>query len=399
VKSSHWFIAFFLFIIILAVGFFLNPADKIISSIKQFYFQTNNAIFSQNKNSDVKDFSKQSFSQKDIIKAVYVTSWSASKKGYIDYLINLASTTEINAAVIDIKDFSGYVAYDTKLPQVEEYKSKQTRIGDMDFLIRELHEKKIYVIGRITVFQDPILASARPDLAVRSISQGSTSSFTTWTDNWGLAWIDPAARDAWEYNASIAKDALNHGFDELNFDYVRFPSDGDLQDMVFPFWNGKDEKHVVIRDFFQYLRQELPNTKISIDLFGLSTINTDDLGVGQIIEDGYEYFDYICPMVYPSHYAADFSGYPIPSQHPYEVVKKSMENALRRLKGYNQVHQKNAKLRPWLQDFTLTIPYDAEMVKAEIKAAEEATGEDFNGFMIWNSQNIYTEEALRNNSF
>ena len=398
-KSLYWFIAFFLFIIILAAGFFLNPADKIIFSIKQFYLQTNNAIFSQNKNSDVKDFSKPSVSQKDIIKAVYVTSWSASKKSYIDYLINLASTTEINAAVIDIKDFSGYVAYDTKLPQVEEYKSKQTRIGDMDFLIRELHEKKIYVIGRITVFQDPILAIARPDLAIRSISQGSTSSFATWTDNWGLAWIDPAARDAWQYNVSIAKDALNHGFDELNFDYVRFPSDGDLQDMVFPFWNGKDEKHVVIRDFFQYLRQELPNTKISIDLFGLSTINTDDLGVGQIIEDGYEYFDYVCPMVYPSHYAADFSGYPIPSQHPYEVVKKSMENALRRLKDYNQTHQKNAKLRPWLQDFTLTIPYDAEMVKAEIKAAEEATGEDFNGFMIWNSQNIYTEEALRNNSF
>ncbi|MCX6761013.1 MAG: hypothetical protein NTZ84_02850, partial [Candidatus Nealsonbacteria bacterium] len=264
-------------------------------------------------------------------------------------------------------------------------------------LVKQLHDENIYVIARISVFQDPVLANARPDLAVLSRSKllnQSTSSYALWTDNWGLSWADPSAKEVWKYNASIAKDALSYGFDELNFDYVRFPSDGDLSDMVFPSWDQKIEKHLIIKDFFKYLRQELSGARISVDLFGLSTISSDDLGIGQVIEDGYGYFDYVCPMVYPSHYAFGFSGYPIPSEHPYGVVERSMKGALKRLNDFNKANHKNAKLRPWLQDFTLTVPYDAEKVKLEIKALKDVLGKDYNGFMLWNSQNIYTKEAL-----
>jgi hypothetical protein len=393
VKLSNPLIIFFFLTVILAssAGIFFD-----LNQIKDLAVTEKQANPIQSTSTSENDFSKPNFSYPDTIKAVYATSWSVSKKSYVDYLIELASSTEINAVVIDIKDFSGHVAYDTKLPEVEKYKAKQIRIKDISSLIKQLHEENIYVIARISVFQDPILANARPDLAVLSRSKLLTqpTSSSLWTDNWGLSWADPSAKEVWKYNASIAKDVLKYGFDELNFDYVRFPSDGDLSDMFFPSWDENIEKHLIIRGFFKYLRQELPGARISVDLFGLSTVNQDDLGIGQVIEDGYEYFDYVCPMVYPSHYAFGFSGFPIPSEHPYEVVEISMKRALERLNDFNQKNNKNAKLRPWLQDFTLTVPYDAEKVSLEIKALKDVLGKDFKGFMLWNSQNFYTKEAL-----
>jgi hypothetical protein len=395
VKIPGPLIVFFLLLIILAstAGIFFN-----FERIKRLaYPEIENISIPDNKNKEIEKDSKPVISYPDTIKAVYATSWSMSKESYVDYIIELASSTEINAVVIDIKDFSGYVAYDTKLAEVEKYKAKRIRIKDLGALVKKLHDQNIYAIARISVFQDPVLANARPDLAVLSKSSllsQSTSSYALWSDNWGLNWADPSAKEVWEYNALIAKDVLSYGFDELNFDYVRFPSDGDLGDMVFPSWDQNIEKHLIIREFFKHLRQELPDTIISIDLFGLATVGADDLGIGQIIEDGYEYFDYICPMVYPSHYASGFSGYETPSEHPYEVVERSMKGALRKLNDFKRANNRNVKLRPWLQDFTLTIPYDAEKVKLEIAALKDVLGQDFNGFMLWNSQNFYTKEAL-----
>ena len=324
------------------------------------------------------------------IKAIYLTGWSASKNSFINYLIDIARTTEINAVVIDIKDFSGYVVYDTAIPEVEKYGAEQKRISDISLLIKELHTEDIYVIARITVFQDPILAYARPDLAI--YSKAETDSL--WLDNSGLAWIDPAAEEAWDYNVAIARDAINKGFDEVNFDYIRFPSDGNLKDMSFPFWNEEVPKHLIIKQFFKHLREELPEAKISVDLFGLSTVGLDDLGVGQIIEDAFEYSDYVCPMIYPSHYANGFIGFQNPAEYPYEVVKYSMEGALKKLAIYKETKETNVQLRPWLQDFDLGATYDAEMVRAQIEAVYDALGEDFNGFMMWSSSNFYTREAL-----
>lgn len=339
------------------------------------------------------------------IKAVYATSWSASKAKYIDYLINLASTTEINAVVIDVKDYSGYVAYDTRQPEVAKYKARQIRIRNIDSLIKRLHEAGIYVIARISVFQDPVLAAARPDLAIHSRAKlnalGATSSIfsfstsTLWLDRQGLAWIDPASREARQYNINIAKDVASRGFDELNFDYVRFPTGGDLKDVVFPFFNATTSKNIIIKQFFRELRLALPDTKLSVDLFGLSTISRRDLGVGQIIEDAFEYFDYVSPMLYPSHYDSGFLGYENPAEFPYEVVKYSLEKALKRISVQQELCKSRAVLRPWLQDFSLKTAYDAEKVKAQIRAVQDATGKNFSGFMLWNSKNIYTAQALQ----
>ena len=336
----------------------------------------------------------------EIIKAVYLTSWSAATKKKIDYLIDLAKTTEINAVVIDIKDYSGQIFYDTAVPQAEKYGAETIRIRNIDPLIERLHKEGIYLIARVTVFQDPILAQARPELAVQSQAKliGSTSSDLLWLDNKGLAWIDAAAKESWYYNIAIAQDAACRGFDEINFDYIRFPSDGDLEDMVFSFWQEETTKRSVMKEFFTYLRQEMGEVKISADLFGLTAVSSGDLGIGQVLEDSFGNFDYICPMVYPSHYADGFLGYQNPAEHPYEIIKDSMDIASERLRNFNQTNTSTQSfLRPWIQDFDLGAEYDAEMVRAEIQAVVDATNKDYRGFMLWSPRNIYTRGGLEEN--
>jgi len=332
------------------------------------------------------------------IKAVYMTSWSAGSEKKTDYLIKLIKDTELNTVVVDIKDFSGYITYDIKNSDVEKYGAKQIRTPKINSLIKRLHDENIYVIARITIFQDPILAKARPEWAIHSKKDGGL-----WLDHKNLAWMDPAAKEVWDYNVAIGKDALDRGFDELNFDYIRFASDGFISDMEFPIWDETVPKQEVIKNFFKYIREQFLGAKISADLFGQATIDNNDLGIGQIIEDAYAYFDYVCPMVYPSHYAKMFLGYKNPADYPYEVVKYSMDSALQKIEnwkleiGNSLATNKSPKLRPWLQDFDLGADYDAEKVKKQIQAVYDSassTPESINGWMLWNPSNVYTREAL-----
>lgn len=333
---------------------------------------------------------KSVFQPSEVVKAVYVTSWSAAREDYIDYVIDITKNTEINAIVVDIKDWSGYIAYDTQVPEAEQYNAERILISDIEAFLERFHKEGIYVIARITVFQDPVLAQSKPNLAVHQKSNKTL----LWLDKSGLAWIDPSAREAWEYNIALAKDALSKGFDELNFDYVRFPSDGDLQDMSFPLWDEITPRNLIIKEFYKYIREEIPQDTISIDLFGLSTVSSN-LGVGHNIEDAYQYFDFVCPMVYPSHYTEGFLGYQNPAEYPYEIVKYSMESAFQKLSLLNMSQPTKAKLRPWLQDFNLGAIYDAKMVRSQIEAVYDAAGDNFKGFMLWNSSNFYTKEAFQ----
>jgi len=399
-----------LLILIVATGglFYFWPKERLVE-ITDPNNASSTVISPEAKNPDGDDFPQKPLANPPaIIKAVYFTGWSTGVEDRVNYLTELIKTTELNAAVIDIKDYSGFVLYDIKLPEVEKYKAKEIRISKINSLIKRLHNEGIYVIARISIFQDPILAKARPDLAIHSKGTGRL-----WLDNKKLAWIDPAAKEAWDYNIAIARDAVSRGFDEINFDYIRFASDGSLNDMTFPFYNNQMLKQGVMEDFFKYLRNELPGVKISADLFGLTTVQQDDLGIGQMIEDAYLYFDYVCPMVYPSHYAKTFLGYQNPALYPYEVVKYSMETALKRLIAYREAQSAtstvstttisdlrlaiSSKLRPWLQDFNLGANYNATMVREQIKAVYDAassTPEFVNGWMLWNPSNIYTKGAL-----
>jgi len=371
--------AVFFFFLISGVIFFIFLA------IQDYVFKKENAS----------NLNRIKFVAPLIVRAVYLTNYSAASESKIAEVIEMAKNKEINAVVIDIKDWSGYIDYDTKIPQAEQYQSKRVLIKDLSGLAERLHQNNIYVIARIAVFQDPVFTQARPELSVQRRSKKGS----LWFDYHGLAWLDPASPEVWNYHAALARDVLDNGFDEINFDYVRFPSDGNLDEMHFPVWDKKITKSEVIKTFFKYLRWYLPQAKLSVDLFGYTTVNQDDLGIGQVIENAFPYLDFICPMVYPSHYNPGFLGYENPAQHPYQVIKHSMEAAQKRLMLFNQNQKELAKvkLRPWLQDFSLGAEYNAAMVKEEIKAVEEALGENYNGFILWNARNVYTRSALTNN--
>ena len=167
--------------------------------------------------------------------------------------------------------------------------------------------------------------------------------------------------------------------------------------MGFSVYDGKEAKANVIKDFFQYVRISLPGQKISVDLFGQTTTNTDDMGIGQLLENAFENFDYIAPMVYPSHYIDGFDSFAKPAEHPYDVVSYAMGTAVSREANYktkNQTTTELAKFRPWLQDFSLGTNYTSDMVKAEIKATQDSLGDSYAGFMLWNAGNKYTTGAV-----
>jgi len=342
----------------------------------------------------------------EIINAVYVTGWSAGSSKYLAYLANLFNDTEINAVVVDIKDYSGFISYDSQAEEVKKYNLYSGAIKDIDSLVRFFHDKNIYVIGRISVFEDPGYSKARPDVAIyNKVKTKDKISPVLWKDNNGLTWLDPSSKDVWDYNISLAKDVLSHGFDEINFDYIRFPSDGKTENMGFPVWSGKTKRAQVINEFFSYLRQELPDEKISADVFGQTTVNKDDMGIGQIIENTFGTFDYVSPMIYPSHYIKGFIGFDNPAKYPYEVIKYSMDKALAKQNKYissnlpaNElevgVPQKIAKFRPWIQDFNMGAVYNTEMVKSEIQALKDSLGKEYYGFMLWSPSNIYTRGAV-----
>ena len=329
-------------------------------------------------------------------------------------LIDLIKRTELNAVVIDIKDYSGYVSYAMDVPEVAASGAEdQIRIVHPNEVIKELHDNGIYVIGRITDFQDPILAKAHPEWALKNKKTGAV-----WEDNNGLAWMDPAAQPVWNYLASIAKDAFGRGFDEVNFDYIRFASDGSLGNISYPYWDMKTPMATVIGEYFKFLRQTFPNNRISADLFGLATVNNDDLGIGQIIQNAYKYFDYVCPMVYPSHYANGFLGYRNPADYPYQVIDYSLTRGLAKLLAMGNANTTasaagqaqfdmgavpNSKLRPWLQDFNLGAVYTSAMIRDEKQAVYDVldtatSSQYYGGWLFWDAGNNYftssTEGAL-----
>lgn len=314
------------------------------------------------------------------LKAIYITSCVASMKNMRNKLIGWIEKTEINAVVIDIKDYSGTISIDLKDENLKTKSDKGCFVLDMDDFIKDLHNKNIYVIGRISVFQDPYYTKTHPELAVKK------NNDSVWKDHKGLSFIDVSAKPYWEYIVKIGKGSYQMGFDELNFDYIRFPSDGDMKDIKYT-WSGNMEKKEALRKFFGYLHKEFRDigAVLSADLFGMTTTNIDDLNIGQYLEFALPYFDYVSPMVYPSHYPPDWNGYKNPAEKPYEVIKYSMS------KAYERASTTPWKLRPWLQDFDLGADYDAEKIRLQIKAVYDS---GLNSWMLWSPSNKYTWEAL-----
>lgn len=320
------------------------------------------------------------------VKAIYMTNWVAGSKALRESLVKIADETEINSIVIDIKDYTGRIPFEVSDPLLKKFGAYERRIDDVRSFIEELHKKDIYVIGRISVFQDHYLVGKRQELAVRRKSDGGV-----WKDFKGISWLDPGSKDVWDYVVALAKESYDIGFDELNFDYIRFPSDGNMKDISYP-WSKDKKKVEVMEEFFAYLREKLGDigVPLSVDLFGMTTTNTDDMNIGQNLENALKYFDFVSPMVYPSHYPKGFNGFPNPATKPYEVVKFSMSGAVERARKATTTPR---KLRPWLQDFNLGATYDASMVRAQIQATYDS---GLDSWMLWNASNRYTRGALDN---
>ncbi len=363
------------------------------------------------------------------VKAIYMTSCVAGTPSFRDRLIEVLKNTEVNAAIIDIKDYSGTISFPPKSKAwLPAWQNARCGATDMVELVQQLHGQGVFVIARVTVFQDPFYAAIRPDLAVKR-----ADGVTNWKDNNGLSFIDVAAKDYWDHIIEFSKEAYNLGFDEINYDYVRYPSDGPMNDILFPHSNassyGKD-KPANLEAFFKYLNEKLDDEALfaeyqhvhtgrasstpwtSVDLFGMTTTNYDDLSIGQVIERAAPYFDFIAPMVYPSHYPPNYLGLGDPNDHPYQVVQhamlagvKRMESPTTQMNGFLHtqigtstpaMYQKPvytaAKLRTWIQDFDYGGDYNTADVRAEIQASYDAGVMDW---MLWAPSNIYTLSALK----
>jgi hypothetical protein len=342
------------------------------------------------------------------VKGIYMTACVASRKDLRNNIIKLINTTELNSIVIDVKTYDGHISFSAKDEVLQPAVGGDCFVGDMQDLVDLLHSKGIYVIGRIATFQDNFMVKHRPELAVKTFTDKSV----IWKDRKGVSWIDAGAKEHWDYIVHLAKEAYSIGFDEVNFDYIRFPSDGDMNNIYFPFSEGK-KKADVVEAFFAYLAQELRDTPVkrSGDVFGMVTTNTDDLNIGQVLEKALPYFDYLSPMVYPSHYPYNFNNWGDPNGHPYDVVKYSMDKAVVRTLATTTVidaigsrvvatttpaiYTKKVfnvnKLRPWLQDNNYPVTYTPEMVRAQIQATYDA---GLNSWLLWNAANKYSKDAL-----
>jgi hypothetical protein len=228
-----------------------------------------------------------------------------------------------------------------------------------------------------------LLAKSRPQLAIRHKTTGQG-----WRDVNGIGWLNPYKTEVWDYNVAIAKEVAALGFDEVQFDYVRFPSDGALAQTDYGQPSNEASRVAAISGLLTRARDALAPTGVYLaaDLFGLTLVAEDDMGIGQRIDAVADAVDYICPMVYPSHYFPGEFGFKSPASKPYEVVALSLES------GNPRLAKGRAAFRPWLQDFNYGLPYTAEMVRVQIRASEE---HQTSGWMIWNAGNKYQEAALR----
>lgn len=318
------------------------------------------------------------------VKGLYLNAWAAGSSARLQRLIDIANRTEINTFVIDVKE-GGEVSYRSRVPLVRAIGADRNYIGDVRGMLRKLRENGIYPIARIVVFKDGTLAQARPDWAVQHQNGGD------WLDNDGYRWVDSYNPHVWDYNIAIAREALELGFSEVQWDYVRFP-DVPQALMRVAHWPAQEGRSKAdgIRQFIQYSREKLGSYEVPItaDVFGLTTSVRNDMGIGQLWEKLSDVSDVLLPMVYPSHYARGSYGIAHPNAQPYETVRTALEYGVKRSAGIENA----ATIRAWLQDFTLGPPrYGPAHVRAQIDAVYDAGLEEW---VLWHPGSNYTVEAL-----
>jgi len=334
------------------------------------------------------------FTYPDAVRGIYVTGHSAGGSRFKE-LVQLVDRTELNAMVIDIKDDHGNLTYQPD-PSSPFYDISQPYIKNPRELLKVLEEKKIYPIARIVVFKDTVLANKKPEW---SFKQGNQ----VWRNNRGESFVNPFVKEVWDYNTNIAIEAAKLGFQEIQFDYVRFPEGFERRDKILSYSMGEytnleldnvQKRVEAVTDFVKYAREKLKpyGVKMSVDIFGYTATLPEAPGIGQNFTKISEHVDVISSMIYPSHWTSYF-GIPKPDLEPYRLVKEYAKVENQKL---SQLENRPTS-RPWIQDFTASwlgrgnyIRYGKNEVEAQIKALNE---EGIQEFLIWNAGNVYTKNV------
>lgn len=344
------------------------------------------------KNLDFSPIEKKNYpeNKRREVRGIYVTSSSASLTKRVDDLIALSKRTKINAFVIDVKEDDGTLLF--KMKAGEKYNPNANRrspIKDIDKFMKKMKDNNIYTIARVVSFKDPTYAKANPDKAIITKSTGKP-----FTNSDGVIWVSPHDRYLWEYNIAVAKEAALAGFDEIQFDYVRFPaSNGGKLDKDLDYRNpNKESKPETIQKYLQYARKELEplGVYIAADVYGQVGSLPDDMALGQHWESVSNVVDYICPMIYPSHYGKGVYGLPVPDAEPYKTVYRSTQDSMNR----NANIDTPAMIRPWIQAFTARwvkgyITYGPEQIELQVKALKDL---GINEYILWSPTNRYRIE-------
>lgn len=327
----------------------------------------------------------------ETIKGIYVPAKTAGTDS-INKLINIAETTEINAMVIDVKDDHGKITYAMDCDLAKRIGAVTDTITNMDELVKALKARKIYLIARIVAFKDPCLAAKRTDLAIKN-KDGSI-----YRDTNGDAWVNPYNKEVWNYLVDVASHAVGTGFDEIQFDYIRFSTGNGIAKADFGKEAENKTKEQVITEFTRYLYHKLKplGVNVSADVYGAVINSNIDAGlVGQNYVEMSKYLDYICPMIYPSHFGNGNYGVMYPDLEPYNIIHKVMLASKSKL---DQIPdgKHHAVVRPWLQDFTATWlknhkTYGGPELRQEIKGVYSA---GYGEWLLWNNSCQYSVDGL-----
>ncbi|OGS60513.1 MAG: hypothetical protein A3J79_14195 [Elusimicrobia bacterium RIFOXYB2_FULL_62_6] len=323
------------------------------------------------------------------VRGIHVTCWGAGSKKDRAELIAKIKNSVVNAVVIAIKETDGKV-YIPGIAKAEKYGSYNAAIPAPEKMLADFREAGVYTIARVVAFKDKVVPLRNKDLAVRTPDGG------LWRSSNGATWVDPYDRDVWDYVLDVAERAAKLGFDEIQFDYIRYPSEGRTSLCRYSKPHNRQNAIANLKDFLQYARQRLKpyNVKISADVFGLTTTVKDDMGIGQDITSMAKYVDYIYPMMYPSHYNSGEYNLKHPNNEPFKVIDRGLRDAIKRL------GDDYAKLRPFLQDFNLgrkgDRQYGPQDVRAQIMAAKKNLLESW---VLWNPGNKYNWAALTPQSY
>jgi hypothetical protein len=324
---------------------------------------------------------------KPVVRGIYATGNSIGGSR-LQRLIQLINQTELNAIVVDVKEDNGFMTFKTTSPKLQTLATMMNYIRDPQAALHTLRANRIYPIARIVVFKDTSLSRKHPEWSFRN------PDGTVWKNGRGESFVNPYVKEVWDYNIEVAKEAARLGFQEIQFDYVRFPEGFEKREGTLKYTTDSRTRTQAVTEFVQYAKEKLSplGVKVSVDIFGYAASVPAAEGIGQDFNLISSNVDIICPMVYPSHYSTGWFGSKVPDAAPYVTIDGAMKDTIEKLSALGET---KPIIRPWIQDFTASwipghISYGKREVEAQIKAMYDNGIEEF---LLWNAGNTYTQQV------